>query len=237
MRLVPLVVLLLLALAAPATAYHPDPDAPPGAPAVWLPDEPWVDHRWLPFEQRTLLEQLGVDYEAFHDVLVREQPLADFARERGLEPAVLVARLLAWRRNGATPLTEMRRRTWKVLTQPHLAAHVFTHHFHDSALVRAAPSIFGITPQRYDQLMTSEMLCPLDLARRYGRSRVAVQTRTLAALRAAQRAGVRRGAMPAAQEETFAFSARVAFTHWLTSNVHGRPLPKRARSGAGTAAR
>lgn len=222
---------LLIAVAAsltgasPALAYHPDPAAPRGAPPYWLPEERWVDARWLPFEEARLLTELDLSYRQFLTILRAERPLAAVARRRGVPPSRLTAKLLGWRGRTGTPVTVLWSRTARVLTQPHLAAHMFTHSFHNSAIRRAAPSIFGISPERYLSEISTELVCPLDIARRRGRSRRTVQERTLAALRARNDLGVRRGAMPASQAAAFDFAARLAFDDWLVRNVHGKPLP------------
>ncbi|HEX8123162.1 MAG TPA: hypothetical protein VF549_18060 [Solirubrobacteraceae bacterium] len=227
----PLLVLLAFAVlltacpSAGADARVPDPDAPAGAQWNWLPDEDWVDARWLPFDQQRLLDALGMRYDDFRDDVLRtEAPIAAAARRRGLTVSALATRLLAGRRPTRTRLRELRRRTIKVLTQQHLADHVFTHNFHNSAITRAAPAIFGISSGAYLGTMRTKLVCPLSLGRRYGRSREHVETATLAALRARNRAGVRRGATTARQAAVFDFSARAAVVHWLLSNEDGQPL-------------
>jgi hypothetical protein len=212
--------------ASPALANHiRDPDAPPGAPTTWLPDERWVDARWLPFDEEQLRAELGfATYRQFHDVLVAERPLADVARLRGLSLSRLASTLIAGRGTRRVPPAELRRRTVKTLTQPHLAAHMFTHHFHNSAIVTAAPAIFGIAPARYVSLMQTQLVCPLDVGARRGRPRKTVQEAALAALHARNRRGVRRGATSAEQAAAFDFAARAAVDHWLRSNEHGVPL-------------
>ena len=56
-----LIVVALAMLAAPASTRAADSDAPPGAPADWLPHEDWVMKHWLPYKETTMLRLLGID--------------------------------------------------------------------------------------------------------------------------------------------------------------------------------
>ncbi|HEX8206066.1 MAG TPA: hypothetical protein VF587_08415 [Solirubrobacteraceae bacterium] len=235
MRLALLTILALLALATGSAVAAdpgpqkprgavPDPDAPAGAQWYWLPEERWVDQRWLPFEEDLLMAELGVDYAELIELLREARPLAETARDQGLPTTLLMDRLLAWSDARGPQQRELRRRTYKTLTQPHLGQHMFTHEFHNSSIQRAAPSIFGMTPERYVAEISTELVCPIDVGRRHGRTKLHVREQTLAALRASARRGVRRGWMPPGQGERFAHHQRIAVADWLTSNVHGVPI-------------
>jgi hypothetical protein len=235
-RLVLLVTLALLLCTGSAAAVDlgpnklpgavPDPDAPAGAQWYWLPDETWVDQRWLPFEEERLMAELGIDYARLVELLREARPLAETAKDRGLPTSLLMDRLLAWSDAPGPQHRELRRRTYKTLTQPHLAQHVFTHEFHNSSITRAAPTIFGIAPDRYVDEMRTGLVCPLDVGRRNGRGKAHVRARTLATLRASAWRGVRRGAMPPAQAARFAHHQRFAVANWLVSNEHGTPIAR-----------
>ena len=67
--------LVLAAFAIPvAPAAAADPDAPAGAPANWLPPEPWVGEHWMPFSEAQLERELGIDRHGLQSWLSGEPP-------------------------------------------------------------------------------------------------------------------------------------------------------------------
>ena len=178
----------------PPEAGAHDSLSPPGAAHTWLPDEDWVMRHWLPFDERALTARLALrarDLEAY--LYNDHHALSDLARARGLDPAQLRDELVApWR-----PLVDderyalLRDRTERVLTQPHLAQHVFFHVFHDAAVAHAAQGTFGL-PVATVQQMRADGLTPLEVAARGGVSATAVRASVLHHLAHEHELGVRR---------------------------------------------
>ena len=110
----------------------------PGAPHTWLPDEDWVTRHWVPFDERAPDRAPGAcaagELEAY--LYDDHRALSDLALARGLDVAQLRDELVApWRAPVDDARYELlRERTQRVLTQPHLAQHVFFHLFHGAAL-------------------------------------------------------------------------------------------------------
>src|SRR3954466_2635681 len=75
----------------------PDSLAPKGAPAHWLPPEPWVYNHWLPFDERRLYRLLGHTREQLWQQLRDDRrTLAELAARRGWpQPSRLAAALVA----------------------------------------------------------------------------------------------------------------------------------------------
>ena len=121
---------------------------------------------WLPFDERALTARLALrtgDLEAY--LYNDHRALADLARARGLDVARLRDELVApWR-----PLADdqryelLRGRTERILTQPHLAQHVFFHVFHDTAVAHDAQGTFGLPLATVHHLRIAG-LTPLEIA-------------------------------------------------------------------------
>ena len=224
-----LTVILATAACGVCLAVRPLPEAtahdslsPPGAPHTWLPDEDWVMHHWLPFDERALKTRLALqagDLEAY--LYNDHHALTDLARARGLDVALLRDQLVApWR-----PLVDdqryalLRERTERILTQPHLAQHMFFHVFHDAAMAHDAQATFGFPLAAVQQLRIAG-LTPLEIAGRGGVPPSAVRTSVLHFLAHERDDGVgRRVAWPDGSRRIFARqSARLDC--WLRS---GRP--------------
>jgi hypothetical protein len=214
---------LLVALGAPAVAGAAtgpaDPDAPPGARADWLPDEQWVMERWLPFDQTRLQERLGVGYAELARHIDYGRSLKRLVESRGHSARALARELARWRapKGAKVSRAEIRRRVWRVFTQPHLADHMFFHNFHSWSIPRHAKRIFG-TPRACQQRLTHQHgLTPAEIGRRFGRPEAKVRSATLRTLAATGRRGVRAGAMPRSHLRAHTFHQRHAATTWLRS--------------------
>jgi hypothetical protein len=214
-----------LVLAAPATAH--DGLAPTGSPHTWLPAEEWVDGHWIPFDEQALKEALGLrgrDLEAY--LYNDHHTLADLARRRGMAPEQLADRLVAPWGVAADParLAQLRDRTIRILTQGHLAQHVFFHVFHGVWEKSVAPSVFGVSDDAYWRLRLLART-PLDIARRGGVPPTAVRERMIALLRAQRDAGIALGAAWAPESDRILARQLRALPCWLR-----RPIASRDRA-------
>ena len=122
----------------PAASRAHDSLAPLGASHNWLPEEEWVGRHWIPFDEQALKAELGLQRRDLHAYLYNDHhTLADLARARGLEPQALADRLVApWQGITDAHRAVLRERTLRILTQGHLAQHMFFHVFHGAALHR-----------------------------------------------------------------------------------------------------
>jgi hypothetical protein len=210
--------LCLAARPLPYAAAH-DRLAPLGAAHTWLPDEDWVMHHWVPFDERALTARLALrssDLEAY--LYDDHRALADLARARGLGLAQLRDELVApWRPSvDDARYALLRERTERMLTQPHLAQHVFFHVFHDAAVSHDSQATFGL-PLGTVQQMRLDGLTPLEIAGRGGVPAAAARSNVLHFLALERDEGVRRGvAWPRESQRIFARqSARLDC--WLAS--------------------
>jgi hypothetical protein len=113
----------------PPVAIAHDNLAPRGAPHRWLPHEPWVMQHRIPFDEARLQAALGLRGRQLESYTLDDHHrLADLARWRGLDPDALADELVApWRSQvGDDELAVLRKRTMRLLTQGHLAQHVFS---------------------------------------------------------------------------------------------------------------
>jgi hypothetical protein len=107
-----------------------DPDAPPGAPASWLPNERWVMEHWLPYVERDLHRILGTDRNDVQAAL-RRGPLALLVEEKGLDLDEVIRELMRpARRQYPRNVKELTERARRTFTQPHLMQHMLFHPFH-----------------------------------------------------------------------------------------------------------
>ena len=172
-------VLVALLIAAPAGGH--DSHAPPGAPHRWLPQEDWVMHHWVPFDESRLYELLGIRTERLFTWLMNDhRTLADLARRRGIDPETLGRRLLAPYRDELSEEQYATRRRWTedMLTQGHLAQHVFFHVFHGDLLTGHFRSWFGVSHERWRELRLDRWT-PRRIARENGRNPRAVARRVV----------------------------------------------------------
>jgi hypothetical protein len=144
-----LVIVLALGAASPATAQ--DSMAPAGASPHYLPKADWVYRHWSPVDEGELAQalQLG-DGELEAYLFDDHRSLDTLAAARGIALTDLLDRLTAW----TQPLSPdraavVRERAEDVLTQPHLAQHLFFHVYHGVDARGMAPQLSGMTPKRY----------------------------------------------------------------------------------------
>lgn len=157
MRLCALMAIAVTLVAAPASAH--DSLAPPGARHNWLPTEDWSAFHWSPFDEVRLAHLLGITHRELYDYQSNDhQTLAELAVARGIDPMTLREQLLApWKgRVSGARLRVLRNHTSRMLTQGHLAQHMFWHPFHSPAFMRdadkAAHDLFGVSIKTYRRL-------------------------------------------------------------------------------------
>ena len=204
----------------------PDSLAPPNAPAHWLPPEPWVYNHWLPYDEQRLYRLLRITRsDLWQQVRDDRRTVAQLAARRGWkDPRALAAALVAPRRAalGSAATARLEDRALRTLTQGHLAQHVFFHSLHQFSLPSAAPELFGVTDAAFRRLRRSE-LSPLAIGRLHGRSPGYVEGQAIAVLRERVRAGVRGGAMSAAQAAILLRRQLTQLPRWLDQQRYNGP--------------
>jgi hypothetical protein len=168
-RLGVLAVLGTLAVAAPAAAH--DDLGPPGAGHAWLPQEAWVLEHWMPFDRAPLERALGLRGSQLESYLFNDHhTLAELARRRGVDVDDLADQLVApWQPLVAgEQVAVLRERTIRVLTQGHLAQHMFFHVFHSFPIgATVAQRLFGVSEGDLDSLR-KRRLSPAQIASSHG---------------------------------------------------------------------
>ena len=151
--------------AVPARAH--DSMAPAGALHQWLPGDRWLQEHWIPFDRRRLEAALGLRGRALEAYLVNDHhTLAELARRRRVDVGRLADRLVSsW---PAQHRRMLRRRTMQILTQGHLAQHVFFHVFHSLGSSAVATSLFGVSAEELDALRRQRRT-PLSVALEHGK--------------------------------------------------------------------
>jgi hypothetical protein len=160
LRLLTAVLAVLAGALTAAPAHATDSHAPAGARADWLPSAEWVMSSWLPYDETRLDALLRTDRAELSHWLDDRRSLGDLARRRGWRDLDRLAGALVAPRRGqvsAATFRALRRHARDTLTQPHLARHVLFHVFHTSALVTAAPRVFGMSPARFRTLRDTGM--------------------------------------------------------------------------------
>src|SRR3954470_6342586 len=239
------VIVLTLALAAPAAAQTQAPakpqtksldsEAPPGSPPHWLPNEQWVMQHWLPYDETRLYSLLGIDRgDVWRWLRDDTRTLADLAQLHGWEPAALARELVApWRGHLREPrrLAVLESRALRTLTQGHLSQHMYFHSLHQNAIPDAAPEIFGTSTTRFRFLRRSE-LSPLMICRLNGHSRAHAQKSAEATLRAMAARGVNGQAMPASQGQRLLARQLRQVPRWLQQTRYNGPPPLKLPRGS-----
>ncbi len=220
--------LLALACVLPASASAHDSLAPRGAEHRWLPAERWVQKHWMPFDESRLYELLRVDTRDVFEWLANDhRTLMQLAQRRGVSPRTLAKQLMEPRRGSlsAREYRVLRSRTQRILTQGHLAQHVFFHVFHWSHLTGhengAIRRLFGVDRHEYNRLRQRVGVSPYGIAKRHGKSTAAVREHVVAALREEAHHGVHAGSMSEAQGERIVARQLRVVDCWLS-----RPAPK-----------
>src|SRR4051795_13734678 len=243
------VIVLTLALAAPAAAQTQAPakpqtksldsEAPPGSPPHWLPNEQWVMQHWLPYDETRLYSLLGIDRgDVWRWLRDDTRTLADLAQLHGWEPAALARELVApWRGHLREPrrLAVLESRALRTLTQGHLSQHIFFHSLHQNAIPDAAPRIFGTSTTQFRDLRRSE-LSPLMICRLNGLSRAHAQDSAEQTLRDMAARAVKGQAMPGAQADRLLARQLRQVPRWLAPTRYNGPPPlKQPRGSIATA--
>jgi hypothetical protein len=176
-RVAGLAILATLCLGPVQGAWAHDDLAPRGAPHHWLPKEDWVYRHWVPFDEQSLKVALGMhgrDLEAY--LYDDHRSLARLAELRGIGLDDLVERLVGhWRGTIDPDRFELNQgHTRRLLTQGHLAQHVFFHVYHGIDARAAAPTLFGMGPRAYWHLRLKGWT-PLRIAKHGGVSAAALR--------------------------------------------------------------
>ena len=216
----------LLVCAAPAGAH--DSLAPRDAEHRWLPAEAWVQKHRLPFDEARLYSLLGVDTPAVFRWLSNDhRTLAQLASRRGVSARTLAKRLMGPRRAllSRREYRVLRARAQRVLTQGHLAQHMFFHVFHGSHLNGHEDGhivhLFGVDRHEYRRLRQRSRMSPFGIARRSGKSTARVREHVIEMLEAEASEGVRIGSVSRAQADLYLARQLRVVDCWLT-----RPAPK-----------
>jgi hypothetical protein len=177
----------------------PDSLAPPGATPDWLPEDDWVQERWLPYHEKDLWCVLHTGREEMRRWLLM-RPLGDLARAKGIDPRAALRRLMRPVRQeirgpAYRTLVKRARRTF---TQRHLMQHMLGHMLHVRAWSRGVPRALGVSWPEIVALQ-HQGLELRDIAERQGLQLDDVNRRLGADLRAASRRGVRLKATPRRQ--------------------------------------
>jgi hypothetical protein len=214
-----LIILLCMTLApAVAAAQRPDSDAPTGADPSWLPSEPWVMERWMPFDEDSLLQTLDISRPDLYRVLkYGRRNLGDIARSRGVPARGLIGRLLASRRGTVDQPTwrVLRRRTARMLDQRHLAEHVIGHTFHHWSIWLEPDRIWG---PKFDALNQRGLTAP-EISRKSDLAPDVLRHRVLASLAAAGRRGLAQHALSVEQERSLRRLHRAAISELVAEPV------------------
>jgi hypothetical protein len=216
---------LICALAVAAPARAADSLAPPGAPRTWLPHEDWVLEHWLPYDQNTLFRILDLNLEQVRKYFASEPnapavpTLAALARSRGLNVGRLADELVAsWHPRVSRPqYAVLRRRAMRTLTQGHLMQHMLFHPFHDTALLRASPQVFGVTPRDLN-FSLDERLSHAEVGYQHGRSYQQMVRSAIAVLRVEEAVGVRRHLTPLSEAQAELADQIASLPSWLNAS-------------------
>jgi hypothetical protein len=209
--------LLLSLTATPALAA--DPDAPPGAPASWLPNEAWVLEHWMPYRESDLQHLTGITRDDVrHHVAGGKYSLGELVRQRGWDPKVLVKRLVApWRGHAsARQRRELLRRAGKTMTQPHLMEHMFGHPFHEPWMESALPAILGVASRKDLTKLRGTGMTRLQIGMAHGRTADQILTAVRKKLREAADEGVREKAEFPDQAKAWLSYQESRLQGWLT---------------------
>lgn len=204
-------------LVTPVSTHAADPDAPPGAPADWLPQEGWVMKHWLPYDQATMLRLLRTDRAGLQSSISDERTLWQLAKRRGLDPDRVLRRLVRpWRHRGGGRRLLMLRRARRTFRQPHLAVHMFFHPFHVDALDRQWPRIFGVSVLETYREMNSAHLSYLGVGVRHRGSAELVRRDFRRLLRSVALEGLRRREVLPSESRLALAASRRMMGAWLS---------------------
>jgi hypothetical protein len=198
-------------------AHAHDSLAPPGAPHTWLPHEDWVMHHWVPFDERDLATRLGIRPRELEGYLYDDhRPLAQLAWARGISVDALRDELVAPSPADPERYALLRERTQRMLTQPHLAQHVFFHVYHGGAVLHDAEASFGVTAATF-QALRLQGLSPVAIAERGGVSPAEVRTALLHEFHMRAAEGALRGLTPPSEARRIAARQTSTLDCWMNT--------------------
>jgi hypothetical protein len=213
-----LVALVVVAAPVRADAYSPDPAAPPGASIDWLPEEDWVQQRWLPYDEPTLERLLRADRFEVQRWVHARRTLWSLATRNGVRPQTVLHQLVApWKRISPARHDVMLSRAKRTLTQPHLAQHMLFHTYHLRSVSANWSRVFGVSVAQTVAEARASRLCYLDVGARHRGSATTVQRDFAGVLRSVAREGVRRHEVPRAEARRnlqFQLEQMVPFLNW-----------------------
>jgi hypothetical protein len=188
------------------TAMQPDSNAPAGAPAHWLPKDAWVMQHFLPFDEARLYDLLDVSRKDLRKHLkTHGNTIAQLAASHGYpDQDPLVAALLGDRANAT-----LEARTKDVLTQSHLAQHVFFHLFHVPTIAKHAEDLFGVSKKAFRQARKAGKT-PLEIAKEPTK----LEQRVQQLLQDGYDDAVERGDTTAVQAKTMLAAQMEAYDKW-----------------------
>lgn len=126
--------------------------APSTAGDRWLPCERWVMYHWNPLDMPKFYASTGIKQTELYRWL-RDDDHHDFAsvlESQGLKPEKVITDSLAvTARTTPRMRATLKARAERLLTQGHLAQHVFFHWFHNPAIRQHSRAIYGMAPWDY----------------------------------------------------------------------------------------
>ncbi len=194
-----------------------------------MPCKDWVAYRWLPFDERDLYAELGLDRRRAWAWIKndREHTFAQLLVRQGKSPEAVANRLVAKRRPRVprSRASTLRRRALQVLTQGHLAQHIMFHQFHHVAPALHTRRLFGVSPLEYRRLrLLGES--PYAIARRGHQNPKRLARRVMNLMRRYASRGVRAGAVSRAQADRTLRHQNRHLRSWLHSGMRPRPAKR-----------
>ena len=218
------------------TAYAPAKDslAPKSAGDRWLPCERWVMYHWNPIDMQKLSANTGISERKLFLWLQDDDnhDLAGIIKSRKLSPKSVVNDSLAVEPGTSKRVRSiLRARAERLLTQGHLAQHVFFHWFHSPAIRENAREIFGMQPWDYFRARRAGF-SPADVGRlKRGYTRKQTAARVVKVLERYVRRGMKGGATSKAQADYYVAGITRLADVWLDQRYHkkrpkgGLPAP------------
>ncbi|MFT4050173.1 MAG: hypothetical protein QM648_10115 [Solirubrobacterales bacterium] len=221
--------------AAHATAK--DSLAPKSAGDRWLPCERWVMYHWNPVDMPSFYEQTGIRQTELFDWLQDDDhhTLGGLLRHKGLDPKQTLADSLAVKpATTASTRKVLLERTGRLLTQGHLAQHVFFHWFHNPSIRQNAREIFGMNPWDYARARNMGF-SPADVGRlSRGYTRKQTAARIVKVMMRYEQRGVKWGATNQTEADHYRVRITKLADVWLDQRYHkkrpkgGLPGPTKA---------
>jgi hypothetical protein len=226
MRVAVVIALVGSLLAAGSSAVAHDSLAPPNAGHNWLPKEDWSAYHWSPFDEMRLVRLLGMTHRALYDYQSDDhKTLAELAVARGINPVELREELLTpWKGLvSRKQLRVLRNHTSRMLSQGHLAQHMFWHPFHSPAYMRhadqAAHELYGVSIKTY-RAMRREGATEIQIAAVGGRTPRQLKTAIVGHLEMESAMGVERQMIPRSQAARMLARQKSLVDCWMH-----KPLP------------